>query len=289
MSAQFSPEWWNEQAQASGGLSRDDIIALSGIDVATVWNPDNTIAVFWYKDATNRVPGLADAKLALANVSAPAGFDVRTVIGRPDYPSWAYYQSQVGFVAPGATTAWTPTFSPTAPTNFTPVVTTPTVSAIPAGWSTFGSPSWPATWNGAELFVEDLNAWRAAPVLIAEAMRAPGRAMWIDRAANRVVAELDLGDPVFPWLYVSPVPSASTTPVSVLLPPDEGYPPGGWITETGGGEVVGLGPEDQIAPAPPGAPAPSGPLPGTPDTSAGLYALAIGLGLLVLLGGRRKS
>jgi hypothetical protein len=367
MADQFSAEWWNEQASALGGLTRDEIIALSGVTVSTVWNPDGTIAIFWYKDAENRVPGLRDAGLALGEASAPAGFDVHTVIGSPDYPSWAYFVSQVGFVAPGATAPWQPTLAPTytapvASTGPTPppgyealgaalarmetaylsgapysdvnqlyagliqqyiaardalgashpfvvyatrIVTEATVyvrggmpapSVIPLGWSTFGSPSWPATWIGsAELFVEDVDLWRAAPVLVPEAMLAPGRAMWIDRAANRIDYELEQGDPVFPGLYqppavYEPVPSPFAEPPNGYYPP---RPPTIWETvDDEDGAPVGpptMGPQG-------GGPSPTtlipeepGPLPPpAPGASKLLYAGAIGLGLVLLLGGRKN-
>jgi hypothetical protein len=300
MAERFSAQWWNDQAASLGGLGRDDIIALSGVNIGTVWNPDGTVAVFWYKDAANRVPGFADAHLALADVSQPAGFDVHSAVGSPDYPGWAYFVSTTGYVAPGASAPYTPVYSTEAPTSFTPVVTSPTVSVIPPGWSTFGSPSWPATGpNGEELVVDvdDLPAWQSS-ILIPEVMLAPAPGLWIDRAGNRVVRELDIGEPVFWWLYEPPVVSGPIP--SPFGPPPEEYPlphevpPAIWEPVPTDEDGVPLGPPTM--PPQGGGPSPTTLIPEEPEplpppapgVSKLLYAGAIGLGLVLLLGGRKN-
>jgi hypothetical protein len=121
MADRFSAQWWNDQAKASGGLTKGAVEALTGMAFQTKWNPDGSIAFFWYNDVIDRAPGFAGAGLLLNPGAGQGSRDVMQFVGDPNWGDWSYFTSPVGYVAPGATTAYTPTLSPTynepAPTS----------------------------------------------------------------------------------------------------------------------------------------------------------------------------
>jgi len=125
MADKYSALWWNEQAQATK-LSKPTIEALTGMVFRTTWNTNGTVVRFWYKDAIDRAPGFSSSGLLLSGM-APVGFSVESAVGDASYPSWSYFVSPVGYVAPGANAEYNPELSPI----YTPP---PTISgSIPPG------------------------------------------------------------------------------------------------------------------------------------------------------------
>lgn len=115
MAERFSAQWWNDTALAAGGLTKSAIEGLTGLTFRTVWNPDGTIASFWYSDVAARAPGFATAGLLLSPGAGQAGQDVMEHIGDPNWGDWSVFVSPVGVVAPGANAAYEPVLSATAP------------------------------------------------------------------------------------------------------------------------------------------------------------------------------
>lgn len=108
----YSPLWWNQQASVA--LTRDTIQQLTGMMFSTKWNADNTVEYFWYNDVRNRAPGFAAAGLLIDPGQGPPR-DVTPFIGAADYPNWVTFVSAQGYVAPGATSPWTPALDASGP------------------------------------------------------------------------------------------------------------------------------------------------------------------------------
>lgn len=117
MSDQYSPAWWNEQAQAKGRLTKADIEALTGQTFDTQLDDPSlgTITPWTYRVAAE-APGFAAAGLLLRQDSQlPPTADPRTDIAAwANYPE-ATFESPVGYVAPGATGPWEPELSDEGP------------------------------------------------------------------------------------------------------------------------------------------------------------------------------
>ena len=134
LAEKFSAQWWNEQAQASGGLNKAAVERLAGITFPVVWNPDGTIPwnKAWPKQAFLNAPGLGDSGLLLSSAPMPASYPYKNAeqafaAGDPDWGGWSLLVSPVGRIAPGATAEWQPDLSPV----YTPP---PTISgSIPPG------------------------------------------------------------------------------------------------------------------------------------------------------------
>lgn len=78
-----------------------------------------------------------------------------------------------------------------------------------------------------------------------------------------------------------------TTPQTWIVEPDGPD----YINAIGDGEVVGIDPDSALVPVPPTMPPQGGVTerpPDVPAVSGALYALALGLAALTLLGGRRR-
>lgn len=153
MSDRYSQLWWNEQAQAAGGLDKAAVERLTGMAFPVVWNADGTIPwdKVWPKQALLLAPGLGTSGLLLSPSSVPASYPYQTAeqafaARDPNWYGWAKLVSPVGYVAPGANAPWNPPLSPvytpalpaTNPPATNPPATTNPVT--PAPGTVFGIP-----------------------------------------------------------------------------------------------------------------------------------------------------
>lgn len=119
MADKYSAQWWNDQARASGSLTKSAIESLTGMSFNTVSQDSNLGTIVpWYKRVIDLAPGFASSGLLLnvqgAATPTPSGTAATNPAEWANWPTNYVFVSPVGYVAPGTSVAYNPTLTATA-------------------------------------------------------------------------------------------------------------------------------------------------------------------------------